>query len=122
MKITEQPVGIILTVSRGMYEANGYRHWLKNFLDCMTCDECHYSFRAGGKVKTEVQYIYLIIGGKIRFRIYFGGSSGSQTRDFDDGRSMWAKAWIFGAGPVTRPPQSIKMKGFQGFRYTHEIF
>lgn len=105
-----------------MYESHGYRHWLRNFVEYMAEDlerGCTYSFR-GGRPTKEVQYIYLVIGGRIRFRINFVmGKEGRQT--FDDGRSMDGK-WIIGTGPLVRAPYKMPMKGFQGFRYTDKLF
>lgn len=118
----EQPDGIILTVSRKMYEKNGYRHWLKNFFHAMRQEDWIYSLRVGNRPKKEVLYVYLLIGGKIRFRANFVGSMGPTNKTFSDGRSMFAKAWVELAGPVKHPAIPIPMKGFQGFRYTEKLF
>lgn len=123
MKTLEPPEGILLTVSAGMYGRH-YKHWLQNFLDAMAKEDMIYWMRAGSRPKQDqsLQYVYLVIGGKIRFRCMYGGSKGPGTANFDDGRSMDAKAWIILAGPVERPPRVMKKQGFQGFRYTEKLF
>lgn len=129
MKHDTPPDGIILTVSAGMIGNNGYRHWLKNFLEAMerseTDDDWYYWFRAGGRPKSDkhLRFVYLVIGGKIRFKVIFAGSqAGCQMFFANRSEPMYGKAWILTAGPVVRPPRVFKMKGFQGFRYTEEIF
>lgn len=119
--------GIIVTVGAKMLE-NGYRHWLEGFLSCMEAsaagEDVFYWLRQGNQPKMDgtLQYVYLCIGGKIRFRCLYGGSRGPREVEFNDGRKMSAKAWIVLSGPVTRPPRPIKKQGFQGFRYTEMLF
>lgn len=117
-----QADGIILTVSAGMIGTNGYRHWLRNFLAYMNDDGCTYWFRQGNPPKKDVLYVYLCIGGAIRFRVKFVMGTGPMTKKFDDGRTMFGKAWIVVTGPVERPRNKIPRKGFQGFRYTDTLF
>lgn len=127
--MTEHPEGIIITVGQKMYGHLGYRNWLRNFLGAMkeseTNDDWFYWFRQGNQPKAdrELQYVYLCIGGKIRYRVFFAGSRGPCLMKFvQHSREMFGKAWILVAGPVERAPYPITMKGFQGFRYTHKIF
>src|SRR5688572_12292887 len=120
--MTEKPDALIITVSSGMYGEKGYRNWLRNFLHAMNDESMIYWFRAGGQPKHDVLYIYLCIGGKIRFRVRYAGSEGEREQMFDDGRVMYGKAWIIGCGPVERAPYKIERKGFQGFRYTQELW
>jgi len=104
-----------------MYETNGLRHWLRNFFTCMADEKCHYSFRQGNPPKQTPTYIYILIAGRIRYRIFFAGCDAGHKK-FDDGKQMTAKTWIMGAGPLVKAPSKIERKGFQGFRYTDKIF
>lgn len=130
MKLAMQPPdGIVITISKSMIGDNGYRHWLRNFLEAMKESEkstdWFYWLRAGNRPKADVQlqYVYLCIGGKIRFRAFYAGSHGPREMQFvNHSKPMFGKAWITIAGPVERPPHPIVMKGFQGFRYTQKIF
>ncbi len=120
----EQPDGIIITISKDQL-VNGYKHWLTNFLDAMASsiqtDIC-YCLRVANEPKQNVQFVYLCLGGKIRYRGYYGGSSGPREITFTDGRVISGKAWIYIGGPVKRAPSPVIRKGFQGFRYTKKIF
>jgi hypothetical protein len=126
-KPIEPPDGIIITVSQSMIGPNGYRHWLRNFLEAMadTEDDRFYWFRQGNRPKDDrsLRFVYLCIGGKIRYRVFYAGSEGERTMKFDNREDeLHGKAWILTAGPVVRAPRVIKRQGFQGFRYTQEIF
>lgn len=122
------PEGIIITVSAGMIGDHGYRHWLRNFLESMKKSEFdphwHYWFRTSNKPKSDstINYVYLCIGGKIRYRCFYGGAMGEKTMTFSDGKTIHGKAWIMTSGPIERAPYVIKKQGFQGFRYTEKIF
>lgn len=127
-KQTEPAEAIIITVGAKMYSENGYRHWLRHFLDAMEPrhqTEMYYWFRQGTKPKNDksIQYVYLCIGGKIRYRAYYAGSHGEGEIQFDNkSEPMYGKAWILVGGPIERAPMIIKKQGFQGFRYTHKLF
>lgn len=121
----EYPDGIIITISKDQL-INGYRHWLRNFLEAMEksiqTDICYCLRVANQPQKENLQYVYLCLGGKIRYRGYYGGSSGPREIKFTDGRVLSGKAWVYLAGPVKRAPQPVIRKGFQGFRYTQKLF
>lgn len=114
---------LIITISMSMIKEHGYRNWLRNFLYAMSQEDWTYWMRQGSQPKVKrLLYVYLVIGGKIRFRTNFVMSEGTGWKQFSDGRKMYGKAWITLCGPVTRPIVPIQMKGFQGFRYTKELF
>lgn len=121
----EKPDGIIITISAGMYEHHGYKWWLSNFLDTMEKsalgEDWYYWCRSGSQPKRDVQFVYLCIGGKIRFRCIYGGCKPGGTMKFGD-RVIDGKAWIILAGPAIKPPHTIPMKGFRGFRYCEKLF
>lgn len=126
----EPPDGIIVTVSKGMIGDNGYRHWLRNFLEVMgKGDELgwNYYFRVSRQPKYDeyIRHVYLCIGGKIRFRVFYAGSEPAGKRRLTNGKNyriIDGKGWILTAGPVERPPMVIERKGFQGFRYTNQLW
>jgi hypothetical protein len=114
--------GIIITISAGMLKEKGYRNWLRNFLRAMSHEECTYWMRQGSKPKKDILYVYLCINNKVRFRANFVMAEGPCDKTFDDGKQMFARAWIVLAGPLARPDHTIEMKGFRGFRYTQKLF
>lgn len=124
--MSEPPEGIIVTIGEKMYRDKGYRKWLRDFLDAMKKSEVEsdwfYWIRMVVRPTHEIQYVYLCIGGKIRYRAYFACSYGPGEKTFDNGKTMAGRAWILIAGPVVRAPFKIEKKGFQGFRYTEKLF
>lgn len=139
--IEEKPDGIIITLSRNMFEQKGYGHWYRNFMSAMEkCDGDHpftYWFRTSARPKHEVMYLYLCIAGKIRFRCNLVETQGAGDIEFPSGNEdgdLWQKgapgnvhlygrAWLVCCGPVeiARRPM-IERQGFQGFRYTQKLF
>lgn len=124
MVLLEPPDGIILTVSSSELKEKGYRNWLRNFLDAMGKEDWTYWYRLGNKPKHEVLWVYICIGGKIRFRSNFVmyKDAGEMTFRGTDGKKLYGKAWVVICGPVVRPTEPVYRKGFQGFRYTHKLF
>lgn len=122
MNTAEHPEGIVITISQRMLQEKGYRNWLRNFLNAMSQEDWTYWMRQGGRPKHDILYVYLCIGGKIRYRANFVSSEGPGEKTFSDGTSLYGKAWIILAGPVVKPNHPVPMKGFQGFRYTHKLF
>jgi hypothetical protein len=122
--ITEQPDGIIITISQGMLKERkgGYRGWLKEFMQAMDNENWTYWMRQGAKPKHPILYVYLCIGGKVRFRSTFVSTEGPCEMAFESGKKMFAKAWIIMCGPVVKAPSDFPMKGFRGFRYTEKLF
>lgn len=126
--LSQPPEAIIVTIGAKMIGDNGYRHWLGNFLDAMkkseTDENWYYWLRQGNEpTYQDIRYVYLCIGGKIRYRVFYAGSTGPREMQFD-GRddTVFGKAWILIAGPLMRAPFKIERKGFQGFRYCDKLF
>lgn len=120
----QQPDGIIITISQGMLKEKGLKNWLRNFLHAMAQEDWSYWMRQGVKPKQDILFVYLCIGGKVRYRANFVMTAGPCIKQFNDGKEMFAKAWIVMAGPIARPARgdSWPMKGFRGFRYTEKLF
>lgn len=124
----EQPEGIVITISAGMLKEKGYKNWLTNFLLAMDQHEAEWTYwmRLGSQPKRDINYIYLCIGGKVRFRTFFAGSRGEGDMRFPnlDGtlKTMHARAWVLLSGPLERPVVPVYLKGFRGFRYCEKLF
>lgn len=122
-QMIQQPDGIVITISQGMLKEKGYRNWLRNFLQAMEKEDWIYYMRQGAAPKRDILYVYLCIGGKVRFRANYGGTQSGEMQ-FSDGKTMSAKVWVLLAGPLERPMrgQEPVMKGFRGFRYCEKLF
>lgn len=118
----DRPDGIIITIGSAWLKERGVRNWYKDFMQAMTCEDGTYWIRQGTKPQYEVMYVYLCIGGLIRYRCNVVGYYGEETVEFSDGSTMSAKAWVVVTSPMVKAPHRIEWKGFQGFRYTHKLF
>lgn len=74
--------------------------------------------------KIEVLHIYLLIGGEINIRLNIAGyesGKNSNIKCWDD-QYRSPNYWVICSNPVSRPEIPIKMRGFQGFRYTEVLW
>ena len=124
MKLDYQPDAVVITLSKEMMMERGYKNWLREFLETMAKDEWTYWFRTSGRPKHEVPWLYIVVGGKVRFRCNLVMTDGPGEKVFNSGRSLFGRGWLVCAGPVVRPPKghTFPWKGFQGFRYTEKLF
>lgn len=74
--------------------------------------------------KVDVLHLYLLIEGKIICRMnvadYISGK-GADVKCWDD-VSRQPNWWVVCTAPVSYPPQTIERRGFQGFRYTEDLW
>jgi hypothetical protein len=77
------------------------------------------------KPTQEVLDCYLLVGGAIRVRARIGSwEPGDQigTVNCWDDSARDAKWWAVLTAPVSFPDEPVKRRGFQGFRYTEELW
>ncbi len=72
--------------------------------------------------KIEVLHLYLLMEGEIKLRLNIAGYQDGDIRECWDKTIRKPKYWAICTAPVSRPPEQIKMRGFQGFRYTEELW
>lgn len=72
--------------------------------------------------KVEVLHMYLLIEGEIKVRLNIASYEPGDARECWDRTIRRPKVWAVCTGPVSRPPEPMKMRGFQGFRYTGELW
>jgi hypothetical protein len=72
--------------------------------------------------KTEVLHMYLIVEGKVEVRLNIAGYEDGDARECWDLTVRQPKVWAVCTGPVSRPSEPMKMRGFQGFRYTEALW
>lgn len=68
--------------------------------------------------KFDVIHMYLLIEGAVQVRLNIAGYEPGDARECWDRTIRKPKFWAVCTGPVSRPPERIERKGFQGFRYT----
>ena len=115
----EKPTGIIRTLpgnEKGMANYLASLEGLKNGRV-----EAFYIALAA-RPKVEVLHLYLLIGGKISVRLNIAGYEPGDSRRCWDGVSRCPAIWAVCTGPVSEPTEPIKRRGFQGFRYTGDLW
>lgn len=79
-------------------------------------------FSLPGKPRFEVLHLYLVVRGQVRARMNIADYQTGLILECWDGKTRKAKVTAICTGPVSRPPEPIKMKGFRGFRYTEGLW
>ena len=72
--------------------------------------------------RIEVLHLYLLIEGEITVRLNIAGYEDGDARECWDKTIRKPKYWALCTGPVSYPPEPMKMRGFQGFRYTEGLW
>lgn len=72
--------------------------------------------------KIEVLHMYLLIEGFIRVRLNIVEYVPGTSEICWDSTIRQPKLWAVCTGPVDRPPHRIERRGFQGFRYTEDLW
>lgn len=127
--ITEPPVAIILTLPVQFFKERQMdeESFKKYFERLMRKEDMLWNFRLTNLPTHDVAWVYFNFFGKVHYRLNlvmyqrnaaksFNDTPDGITRDFD------ASNWVICTGPVVPAPYEISMKGFQGFRYSKQIF
>lgn len=108
--------GIYVTLGADQLKEKPYKEQIETFLKC---DGENYVFywRLGNKPKHDFQWVYIVVGNKVRWRARFVQYVDGGKVQFTDGREIIAKKWmlLIDFEPLTKPHEM--RKGFQGFRY-----
>lgn len=72
--------------------------------------------------RIDVLHIYLLIDGEIRVRLNIADYLPGDARKCWDESIRSPKIWAECTAPVSRPPEPIQRRGFQGIRYTEELW
>ena len=72
--------------------------------------------------RIEVLHLYLLVEGEIKVRLNIAGYEPGDARECWDRTIRKPKYWAICTAPVSRAPEPIKRRGFQGYRYTEELW
>jgi hypothetical protein len=119
-----RPTGIIRTLP-SLYQDTknvGYRRYVRSIRELERGDIDVIYIAMAQLPKTEVLYMYLLIEGQIRVRLNIADyRPGSEAISWDQ-QYLNPKYWALCSAPVSKPPEKIYRKGFQGFRYTEDLW
>ncbi len=121
------PEGIAITWSRDLIlEKGGLLTFIRYFEKIMSSEEGIWLQKCKNAPLHDILYVYIIISGQVRYRLYYAGHQAGPTTIFEPGKSWAGKlvSWprIILGGPFVKAPEKIYKKGFQGFRYTTKLF
>jgi hypothetical protein len=123
MNMQEPPIGIIKTMPiKWLNESHSIEHWERSMLKMNHCEGHYWIYNLTGKPKYDVLYFYLLYDRAIRFRMNIIGYEGPEKIKCYSGEVRYGRCWIQVAAPVIKLKEPVPMKGFQGFRYTTEIY
>lgn len=121
----ERPEAIIITYPLYLLKRYGdYKSFREGMLE-LNDENAAWFQRCRNKPKHEVPFVFIVVGGKIRFRLNCAGwDPGTPARvvrpDGTPNIIQWPRLVL--TGPVVEAPGNIEYKGFQGFRYTDTLF
>lgn len=122
MAMKERPTGIIRTLPT-MQPGNAGRENYEASMKGLESGELDGFYIALSQLpKVDVLHMYLLVDGEIRVRLNIAGFEQGVARECWDEVVRQPKYWAICTGPVSRPEEPIKRRGFQGFRYTTELW
>jgi hypothetical protein len=72
--------------------------------------------------RLPVLHIYLVVEGHIDVRLNIADYESGDARKCWDRTIRQPKVWVVCTAPVVRPPEPIAFRGFQGIRYTEDLW
>lgn len=122
MATKERPTGIIRTLPSLKDDSVGKMRYLAS-LKALENDQIEAIYIAMSQLpKEDVLHMYLIVEGHIKVRMNISHYVPGDERECWDREIRSPKYWAVCTGPVSRPDEPIKQRGFQGFRYTSALW
>lgn len=122
-KPSERPTGIIRTLPSLYGDDSIGAKVYKASLIALEAGKIEAIYIAMQTVPTkDVLHIYLLVDGQIDVRLNIAGYEPGDTRKCWDATIRTPKFWAVCTPPISRPPETMYRRGFQGFRYTEELW
>ena len=124
MKADLPPTGLIRTLPAIYADltSSAGRGFAMSLAAMETDEEACFFIALAQKPKVELLHLYVLIGGRIRVRCNLAGYESGDSRRCWDGTTRQPAVWAVCCGPVSLPSSPILMRGFQGFRYTSDLW
>jgi hypothetical protein len=122
MKNEERPTGIIRTLPSLKDDTVGHNRYTRSIEAIEHGHDVTIYIALQSIPKQEVLHMYLLIEGKIEVRLNIAQYVDGDERECWDRSIRKPKYWAVCTGPVSRPTEPIARKGFQGFRYTADLW
>src|SRR5438552_3613232 len=113
--MNNRPTGIIRTLPTLEKGSTGYRKYVAAIRRLEQGGDDPIYIALSQMPRHDILHIYLLIGGKVRVRLNVAGYEDGDSRECWDTTVRKPKYWVVCTGPVSRPPEPVLMRGFQGF-------
>lgn len=120
---TNRPTGIIRTLPSLYGDASvGTKNYQRSIklLEAGKLPAIYIALSAVPRI--EVLNMYLLLDGEIQVRLNISDYQPGDARECWDKTIRQPKVWVECTGPVSRPLEPIYRRGFQGFRYTDDLW
>lgn len=122
-KRTERPTGIIRTLPSLYGDASVGAKRYQGSIEMLEADKLPAIYIALQAIpKFKILHIYLLMDGEIKVRLNIADYEPGDARECWDKTIRTPKFWAVCTAPVSRPLEPVKMRGFQGFRYTGDLW
>jgi hypothetical protein len=119
---TDRPTGIIRTLIASKSNELGHTKMLES-LELLEQDKIPAIYISLAQVpKQDVLHIYLLVKGEIIARLNIAGFEDGTSQKCWDDKVRKPKCWAVCTAPLSRPTEPIKRRGFQGIRYTEDLW
>jgi hypothetical protein len=118
------PTGIIRTLPSLYTDPKnpGYRGLQRSVARCERDESAYFYIALAQQPKHQIIHLYLLVGNQITHRFNVVGYAPGFEANCWDKTIRNPKLWVICTGPVSRPPEPIRRRGFQGFRYTEDLW
>jgi hypothetical protein len=124
MKRDQPPIGIIITMGKEVFQANGgLLSFIRHFESCVRHEDSGFWLHKSKNCPLQdIAQVYIIVCNQVRYRVFFGGYERGPSSVFMRSGEERVIDWgrIILAGPFEKAPHKFPMRGFQGFRYVYE--
>jgi hypothetical protein len=121
-----KPEALIITYPAALLKKHGgYRAFRTGMLEMNRHPDACWLQRCRNRPRHSVLYVYVVVGGRLKFRLNLvEWDNGTPVEAMRPDGTMMLTTWprLVLSGPVIEAPERIPMRGFQGFRYTNELY
>lgn len=123
------PEAILLTLPVSFFKDRGMScaEFQPYFERLMRHEDSLWNFKLTNLPTLDVTWAYLVFDGFVQYRLILVQYERNVKKVFKDSPDGGARVfdacnWVILAGPAIKAPIEIPMRGFQGFRYSKQLF
>lgn len=127
--LIDPPEAILLTLPVAFFNDRGmsYAEFEKYFDEVMADPDSLWNFKLTNLPTMDVAWAYLVFDGFVQYRLNLVQYERNVSKVFEDApdgnpRVFDVCNWVILCGPPVKAPFDIPMRGFQGFRYSKQLF